>query len=126
MLVWLEEQGKDVAATKITEWFFEPESFLPLARKQGTELHYVVCDHLGTPRELFCEDGRLHWAEDCFPALEYIKRHGQQQKIGDLARTVHASHLVELGPLTEADSESIEETLSFKDALLALNYSYYD
>ncbi len=63
VLVWQEEQG-DNDRVKITEWFFEPESFMPLARKQGTELHYVVCDHLGTPRELFCEDGRLHWAAE--------------------------------------------------------------
>ncbi len=63
VLVWQEEQG-DNDRVKITEWFFEPESFVPLARKQSNDLHYVVCDHLGTPRELFCEDGRLHWAAE--------------------------------------------------------------
>ncbi|MFD2844190.1 RHS repeat domain-containing protein [Paracoccus cavernae] len=38
-------------------WIYEPGSYRPLARASGDGLHYVVTDHIGTPRELFCEDG---------------------------------------------------------------------
>ena len=38
-------------------WVYEPGSFRPLAQIDGGALHYVVTDHLGTPRELFSEDG---------------------------------------------------------------------
>lgn len=67
---------------------------------------------------------KLLWLEECLEAVGYIKRHGQQQKVGGLARTVHIGHLVELGPLTAKGSAEDEpaEALSFKDALLALDY----
>ena len=48
----------------LTEWFFEPDTFVPLARREGEQLFYVVCDHLGTPRELFSEDGQCIWAAE--------------------------------------------------------------
>ncbi len=38
-------------------WIYEPDSHRPLARASGDGLHYVVTDHIGTPRELFTEDG---------------------------------------------------------------------
>lgn len=38
-------------------WVYEPGSFRPLAQLDGDALHYVVTDHVGTPRELFSEDG---------------------------------------------------------------------
>jgi len=66
---------------------------------------------------------KLLWIEECLEALEYIKRHGQQARIGSLARTVHDSHRVELGTLTGKDLEDEPaEQLSFKEALLALDY----
>lgn len=43
-------------------WHFEPGTFRPLARTQEGRLHWVVTDHLGTPRELFDEAGGLAWA----------------------------------------------------------------
>jgi len=44
------------------EWHVEPGTFRPLARAEGGRVHWVVCDHLGTPRELFDESGGLAWA----------------------------------------------------------------
>ncbi|AGT10003.1 RHS repeat-associated core domain-containing protein [Paracoccus aminophilus] len=38
-------------------WLYEPGSHRPMARAVGDDLHYVVTDHIGTPRELFAEDG---------------------------------------------------------------------
>lgn len=48
-------------------WHFEPGSFRPLARESASEagearVHYVVTDHLGTPRELLQANGELAWA----------------------------------------------------------------
>ena len=44
---------------------------------------------------------RLLWIEECFPANQYITRHGRQAEIASLARTVHENYLVELGPRTK-------------------------
>ena len=38
-------------------WIYEAESFRPLAQVQDGQIHYIVTDHLGTPRELLSEDG---------------------------------------------------------------------
>ncbi|WP_289896337.1 RHS repeat-associated core domain-containing protein [Paracoccus sp. TOH] len=38
-------------------WVYEPGSFRPLAQVQHGALHYIVTDHIGTPREMFSEDG---------------------------------------------------------------------
>ena len=48
--------------TSETEWFFEPEGFVPMARREAGRLSWVVVDHLGTPKELVDEAGRLIWA----------------------------------------------------------------
>ncbi|MBK4217701.1 PAAR/RHS domain-containing protein [Paracoccus caeni] len=47
----------EVAWDSARHWVYEPGSFRPLAQIDGEVLHYVVTDHLGTPRELFSEDG---------------------------------------------------------------------
>lgn len=47
-----------------TEWFFEPDSFRPLAKRRGNTLTYIVNDHLGTPKEMVAESGQLIWAAD--------------------------------------------------------------
>lgn len=43
-------------------WLYEPGGLTPVARYEGGRLHYVVSDHLGTPRELLDERGKLVWA----------------------------------------------------------------
>lgn len=48
-----------VAWEEARHWVYEPGSFRPLAQLQDGRLHYIVTDHLGTPRELFTEDGEL-------------------------------------------------------------------
>ncbi|MDZ5449889.1 RHS repeat-associated core domain-containing protein [Labrys sp. ZIDIC5] len=46
-------------------WYYEPDSFRPVAKEAANgDLFYIVTDHLGTPREMFREDGRLVWAVD--------------------------------------------------------------
>ncbi len=48
--------------TRTVHWIHEPNSFIPLARLEAGQLAYVVCDHLGTPRELVSESGDVRWA----------------------------------------------------------------
>ncbi|QEN90083.1 hypothetical protein FZC33_28920 [Labrys sp. KNU-23] len=50
---------------KAERWHYEPNSFRPLAYEasDGT-LSYIVTDHLGTPREMFEESGKLRWAAE--------------------------------------------------------------
>lgn len=51
-----------VAWDQARHWVYDPGSFRPLAQTQGEDLHYIVTDHIGTPRELFSEDGeRVDW-----------------------------------------------------------------
>ncbi len=49
-------------ATREVRWIHQPGTFVPLARWEAGQLSYVVCDHLGTPRELVGEDGTVLWA----------------------------------------------------------------
>lgn len=43
-------------------WVFDPEGFAPLAKIQNEQLYSVICDHLGTPKELLDKQGRVVWA----------------------------------------------------------------
>jgi RHS repeat-associated protein len=50
---------------RATRWHYEPGGFRPLAKETAEgELLYIVTDHLGTPREMFGEDGKLRWAAE--------------------------------------------------------------
>ena len=63
----------DVIAREVTEtryrtntvdWFFEPNSFRPMARLENGDLTHVINDHLGTPKEVVGSDGALRWSAD--------------------------------------------------------------
>ncbi|CAM2008771.1 RHS repeat-associated core domain-containing protein [Acanthopleuribacter pedis] len=43
-------------------WVFEPGQFVPMACQQGSKAAYVVTDHLGTPVEMYREDGDVVWS----------------------------------------------------------------
>lgn len=55
-----DKQGVNNLAT----WLFEEESFAPLAKLQAEAQYGVVCDHLGTPAELYDTYGRQAWAAE--------------------------------------------------------------
>jgi RHS repeat-associated protein len=42
-------------------WYYEPESFAPLARFTDDTRLTAVTDHLGTPTALYDQDGKLAW-----------------------------------------------------------------
>lgn len=55
--------GGEVDWARGTRWHYEPGGFRPLLKEEaGGRVLHVVADHLGTPRELFDEAGRLVWA----------------------------------------------------------------
>ncbi len=56
--------GDVVARAGEVDWFFEPDSFRPMARCQAGVLFHIVNDHLGTPKEMFSEGGALAWSVD--------------------------------------------------------------
>ncbi len=49
------------ARSGVTTWYFEPDSFAPVAKAQGGRRYSVVTDHLGTPSELYDELGQIAW-----------------------------------------------------------------
>ncbi|WP_299490925.1 RHS repeat-associated core domain-containing protein [uncultured Shewanella sp.] len=55
-----------------TQWTYEPDSFRPLAQRVikethnsqaelAPQLHYIINDHAGSPRELCSEEGHVEW-----------------------------------------------------------------
>jgi len=44
------------------QWLYKGDEPEPFARYEKGQLHYVVCDQIGTPRELFDERGNLKWS----------------------------------------------------------------
>jgi len=51
-----------VAYDEGIQWLYAPGALTPAARHQKGQLHYVVSDHMGTPRELLTERGKVAWA----------------------------------------------------------------
>jgi RHS repeat-associated protein len=45
-----------------SSWVFDPYSFVPLCKVQNEQLYSVICDHLGTPRELLDIEGKVVWS----------------------------------------------------------------
>jgi len=45
-----------------SSWVFEPGSFSPQCKVQNNQLYSVICDHLGTPRELVDIEGNIVWS----------------------------------------------------------------
>ncbi|MFM2482554.1 glycohydrolase toxin TNT-related protein [Celerinatantimonas sp. YJH-8] len=68
-------------ALQTTEYIYEPGSFRPVAQvntnhvHESEQLHYVVTDQAGTPRELCSEDGDIVWRGE----QGLWQRHRQQQ-----------------------------------------------
>ena len=52
-----ELDGDTVEAT----WVFDPHSFSPLAKLQDGEIFSVITDHIGSPREMLDQTGKVVW-----------------------------------------------------------------
>ncbi len=62
--VLVHERVRDVdgRAQPVTTWVFEPGSFTPLAKLEGSKRYGVVSDHMGTPMLLTTELGKVAWS----------------------------------------------------------------
>ncbi len=45
-----------------SSWVFDPYSFVPLCKVQNEQLYLVICDYLGTPRELLDVEEKVVWS----------------------------------------------------------------
>ncbi|SCB39946.1 RHS repeat-associated core domain-containing protein [Rhizobium hainanense] len=86
-------------------WHYEPDSFRPLAKQEAPShilnaegrydelpgrLLYVVCDHLGSPREMFDERGAKQWAAE-YRLWGALNRVWQARPANDNGRSVYPS-----------------------------------
>ena len=58
---WKEPKEAPNTVADLTTWVFEEESFTPIAKLQEDARYSIVCDHLGTPTQLYNEKGKLTW-----------------------------------------------------------------
>ncbi|WP_298771767.1 DUF6531 domain-containing protein [uncultured Shewanella sp.] len=96
-----------------TQWMYEPESFRPLAQRVqkansdqselAAQLHYIIADHAGTPRELCSETGDVKWR-------------GQQSLWGEFKQFNELDT-----PLTRLDSRDEQALYDFEDSRLENN-----
>lgn len=58
--------GEKLSNLKVGEngqitWLFEPNSFVPAGKIKGGKEYSIITDHLGTPSQMYREDGTLLW-----------------------------------------------------------------
>ncbi|WP_198532208.1 RHS repeat domain-containing protein, partial [Salinivibrio sp. ML290] len=80
-IVQQQQATADGQVLQQTEYLYEPGSSRPMAQvthhEQGSELHYIVTDHAGTPQELCNEQGDIVWRGEQALWGHY---HGQSQR----------------------------------------------
>ncbi len=50
-----------VGENGIVTWLFDPDSFVPAGKIKGDKQYSIVSDHLGTPNQMYKDDGTLFW-----------------------------------------------------------------
>ena len=50
-----------VGENGITTWLFDTDSFAPCGKIKGDKKYSIVTDHLGTPAQMYKDDGSLFW-----------------------------------------------------------------
>ena len=64
---WKENQNGDVLSNStvgdngIITWVFEENSFIPTAKLRGDKKYSILVDHLGTPTQMYNEEGETTW-----------------------------------------------------------------
>ncbi|MFO1369575.1 MAG: RHS repeat-associated core domain-containing protein [Marinagarivorans sp.] len=60
--IWAGDQlAQEIRGGNVKTYIFEPESFRPLAVAQNDSIYHYHLDHLGTPKELTNEQGKIVW-----------------------------------------------------------------
>ena len=58
---WKGFVSKDALNENLITWLFEEDSFSPIAKVKGNKYYSILADHLGTPIEMYQDDGSLFW-----------------------------------------------------------------
>ena len=58
---WKEFNARESSADELITWVFETGSFVPAAKLKGDKKYSIIADHLGTPKEMYQEDGTCCW-----------------------------------------------------------------
>ena len=58
---WKGFVSKDALSENLITWIFEEDSFSPIAKVKGNKYYSILADHLGTPIEMYQDDGSLFW-----------------------------------------------------------------
>ena len=58
---WKGFVSKDALSENLITWIFEEDSFSPMAKLRGEKKYSILADHLGTPIEMYQDDGSLFW-----------------------------------------------------------------
>ena len=61
---WKGFVSKDPLSENLITWVFEEDSFSPIAKLRGEKKYSILADHLGTPIEMYQDDGSLFWSRE--------------------------------------------------------------
>ncbi|MFB9056657.1 DUF6531 domain-containing protein [Mariniflexile ostreae] len=61
---WKSFEIQDVLNDKVITWIFEEDSYSPIAKIKNNKQYSIVNDHLGTPTEMYQNDGSLYWERE--------------------------------------------------------------
>ncbi|CAM4076594.1 RHS repeat-associated core domain-containing protein [Flavobacterium branchiophilum] len=61
---WKGFVSKDALSENLITWVFEEDSFSPIAKVKGNKYYSILADHLGTPIEMYQDDGSLFWERE--------------------------------------------------------------
>ncbi|CAM3942566.1 RHS repeat-associated core domain-containing protein [Flavobacterium branchiophilum] len=61
---WKGFVSKDPLSENLITWIFEEDSFSPIAKLRGEKKYSILADHLGTPIEMYQDDGSLFWSRE--------------------------------------------------------------
>jgi RHS repeat-associated protein len=58
---WKEFDAKEAAVDDMITWIFEENSFVPVGKIKGNKTYSIATDHLGTPYQMFSDEGTKFW-----------------------------------------------------------------
>ncbi|RFM25649.1 RHS repeat-associated core domain-containing protein [Deminuibacter soli] len=58
---WKEFDAHESTPDDLITWVFEADSLVPAAKLKGDKKYSIIADHLGTPKEMYLEDGSRFW-----------------------------------------------------------------
>ncbi len=63
-MVYDKEEPNPQNTTSGITWVFEAENFIPCAKLTSNSSYSILCDHIGTPKEAYDEQGNTAWSRE--------------------------------------------------------------